>query len=451
MAVTKCQFDTVIVGMGNTGLSCARFLSGQNASFAITDSRAHPPMLDAVKSRFPDIPVHTGGLSRELLLDTKNILISPGVSLQEPEIQTAIAAGVNVYGDVELFSQYVDAPVIAITGSNGKSTVTTLVSEVTKAAGMNTAVGGNLGTPVLDLLMEENVDIYVLELSSFQLETVNSLRPLASVVLNITEDHMDRYSYFSEYCNAKSRIYRNATVMVINRDDQEVFRMIQPGRRVITFTTTEPVNSEYGIRTFDQKDWIVRGREKLMQVQELGIPGIHNISNALAVFALCDVIRIPVRVTAGVLQQFSGLPHRCQLVREENGIRWINDSKGTNTGATKAAVNGLADNRNIILIAGGDSKGADFSRMSNDVRRHIKYLVLIGRDAGKIRKSLEGCTDITDATDMKDAVIKAAAKAEGGDIVLLSPACSSQDMYTDYRERGETFVNAVNEYLNKHG
>ena len=451
MTATKCQFDTVIVGMGNTGLSCARFLADQNINFAIIDSRESPPMLDTVRSGFPNVPFHTGSLDTKFLLDTENILISPGVSLREPEIESAIAAGVKVYGDVELFSRFVDAPVLAITGSNGKSTVTTLVSEVTRAAGLNTAVGGNLGTPVLDLLGDENTDVFVLELSSFQLETVNSLKPLASVVLNVTEDHMDRYSGFIDYRNAKSRIYRNAKVMVINRDDQNVYGMIQPGRRTVTYTTTVPDENGYGVRAFGKEGWIVKGGEKLMPVQDLGIPGIHNISNALAVFALCNVLEIPSNVTAGVLRTFRGLPHRCQLICEENGIRWINDSKGTNIGATHAAVNGFAGDRNIILIAGGDSKGADFSSLAEDVIQHIKFMVVIGRDAGKIRRSLEGLTEIASAVDMQDAVSKAGDKAEPGDIVLLSPACSSLDMYTDYRERGETFARAVKSLLNKHG
>ena len=445
------QFDTVVVGMGNTGLSCARFLSEKKIHFAMVDSREKPPMQHTIETSFPEVPLYTGAFNSDLLCLAGTVLLSPGVSINEPAIINAINAGVSVYGDIELFCRHIKSPVIAVTGSNGKSTVTTIIAEMARTAGISVGVGGNLGPPALDLLKEPEPELYILELSSFQLETVSSLNALAAVVLNISEDHMDRYSRMDEYIIAKSRIYNGNGVMVLNLDDPKVSNMRREGRNIIGYTLSDPESNDYGIRTYAGTQWMVYGDEKIIPTSEVQIAGSHNISNALAAIALSNVLQLPQAAIKQVLVNFPGLPHRCQKVAEFDGITWINDSKGTNVGATCAAITGLAGNKNIILIAGGDGKGADFSLLSEAAKKHLYAAVLIGRDGPIIKNVLQAYIPVIDAIDMNSAVAAAANLARNGDIVLLSPACASYDMFDDYRARGESFMQSVNKIVVHHG
>ncbi|MBM2829282.1 MAG: murD [Gammaproteobacteria bacterium] len=443
MTNTDKQFDTVIVGLGKTGFSCACYLADQNVEFAVTDSRNDPPMLAVIREQYPQIPLYLGNFDTELLCNANQLLISPGVSLREPAVANAIASGVSVYGDIELFSQNITAPVVAITGSNGKSTVTTLIAEMARAAGLKVGLGGNLGCPALDLLREGKVDVYILELSSFQLETVSSLNALASVVLNVTEDHMDRYAGLEDYTIAKAHIYDGDGTMVINLDDPYVVKMRREERKVLGFTLADPPESVYGVRCYDNIRWLVRGSKKIMPVDMIRIAGEHNVANSLAALALGDALKLPEEAMLKILQTFAGLPHRCQWVAEVNGVRWYNDSKGTNVGAASAAIRGLADNKNVILIAGGDGKGADFNKLAEVASDHIRAAVVIGRDGPLLKQALQGIVSVYDASDMKAAVNTAAKLAVTGDVVLLSPACASFDMFKDYQARGHAFIKAV--------
>lgn len=443
MTDTHRQFDTVIVGMGKTGYSCARYLSVRGIHFAMTDNRSNPPMLNEIRNEFPNVPLYTGSFDPELLSATGELLVSPGVSLNEPAIVQAINNGVAVCGDIELFCRSAAVPIIAITGSNGKSTVTTLIAEMIREAGYKAGVGGNLGTPALDLLQETDTDFYVLELSSFQLETVVSLNAAASVVLNVTEDHMDRYTSMQDYISAKSRIYHGDGTMIINIDDPLVAAMQRENRKVTGFTLSEPSDENYGVCVYDNERWLVKGKNRLLPAREIRIAGDHNIANALAALALGDVINLSHESMIKVLRIFPGLPHRCEWIAEADGIRWINDSKGTNVGASVAAIKGLANQKNIVLIAGGDGKGADFSSLTTIAKNYVRAAVLIGRDAPLIRKVLQDIVPLKDAIDMESAVKAAAALAQSGDVVLLSPACASLDMFQDYRARGDAFRSAV--------
>ena len=437
-------FNTVIVGMGKTGYSCARFLASRNVNFAMTDTRKNPPMLAALRKEFAQIPLYTGGFDAEVLASAENLILSPGVSRLDPAIVAAAANGARICGDIELFCRQATAPIVAVTGSNGKSTVTTLVGEMARAAGFKAGVGGNLGTPALDLLAGDAVDIYVLELSSFQLETVASLNAAAAVVLNVSEDHMDRYRSLHDYTEAKARIYAGDGAMVINLDDPAVVNMQRRGRVTRCFTLREPQGDAYGVRSYGDVRWLVRGREQLLPVTEIRMAGDHNVANALAALALGDILKFPKEPMLNVLRTFAGLPHRCQRTGEINGVRWYNDSKGTNVGASCAAIKGLATNKNLVLIAGGDGKGADFSSLAVIASTYLRAAVLIGRDGPVIKKVLQDIVPVCDGGDMDDAVMKAASHAQRGDVVLLSPACASFDMFEDYRARGEAFTSAVN-------
>ncbi len=445
------QFETIIVGMGETGFSCARYLSARQVHFAIADSRDEPPRLDEFKQAYPGVTIFTGKFDPGVLSCCKEILLSPGVSINDPAIQQAIRSGVEVYGDVELFCRNVTAPVIAITGSNGKSTVTTLVAEILKAAGKQIAVGANLGTPALDLLPEKNIDCYVLELSSFQLETCTSLNALAAVVLNISDDHMDRYPDLITYAISKARIFQGDGTMVINIDDPNIRDMKLPGRTIRTFSLDESARTDYNIKIIDDVKWLCRSDNKIIDCNRISLRGDHNLANVMAAIALVDEIGVPDKIICSTLESFSGLPHRCQFVAEINGVKWINDSKGTNVGATIAAIRGLANGKNIVLIAGGDGKGADFSPLQSIADHYLSTAILIGRDAPLIRKVLEDHVNLVDTLDMKVAVEVAAKVSKPGDIVLMSPACASLDMFQDYRERGDVFSNAVKQLGVSHG
>ncbi len=443
MVETGKQFDTLVLGLGKTGFACARYLAAQGIHFAVADTRDLPPMLGAMQTGLPDVPLYLGGFDQSLLASAKHLLVSPGLSLQDDAILHAINAGVEVYGDVELFCRNNTSPVIAITGSNGKSTVTTLVAEMLRAANLNVAEGGNLGTPVLDLLTDKPSDIYVLELSSFQLETVRSLNAHASVVLNISPDHLDRYDNLDGYAEAKARIYDGDGTMIINLDDPAVASMLRDHRTCIGFTLAEPDAGHYGVRVYDDVRWLVKGEQKLLSVNELLIKGEHNIANSLAAIALAETLHCPLPAILSVLHTFPGLDHRCQWVSSRANVEWINDSKGTNVGASCAAIKGLAGAENIILIAGGEGKGADFSELEEVADGRLKAAIVLGKDGPEIGKILLHVVPVHAVDSMHMAVETAARIAKSGDIVLLSPACASLDMFENYLARGDAFVAAV--------
>jgi UDP-N-acetylmuramoylalanine--D-glutamate ligase len=448
----------LVVGLGKTGLSCARWLHALGYSVAVTDSREAPPALAQARAELPDVALMLGGFNAAAFAAADQIIVSPGVPLTEPLIQQALAAGRPVLGDVELFARVVQAPVVGITGSNGKSTVTTLLGLMARAAGKQTAVGGNLGEPALDLL-DDQVELYVLELSSFQLETTYSLPLRAATVLNLSPDHMDRYPDMAAYAAAKQRIFAHAEAAVVNRDDPAAARLAGGLHEPVGFSLSAPAApGDYGIAERDGVSWIVRGQaleqELLMPVAELLLPGTHNLANALAALALGGLCGLPSPAMCSVLRSFRGLAHRSELVAEHQGVRWINDSKGTNPGATVAALAGLVPDPSrgkAVLIAGGDCKGADFSALALAVKRSARAVILVGRDAPLLAAALrEAVTDgvaLLRAADLDEAVRLAATAATAGDCVVLSPACASFDMFDDYRHRGRVFAEAVERWV----
>jgi UDP-N-acetylmuramoylalanine--D-glutamate ligase len=437
---------TLVVGLGETGLSVARFLSRQGVPVAIVDSREQPPGLERLRTELPDdVALFLGEFNAGAFERAQQIVISPGVSMQEPQIAAAVARQVPVIGDIELFAQTVTAPVIAVTGSNGKSTVVTLLGAMARRAGLDVRVGGNIGTPALDLIKDEEPDLYVLELSSFQLETVHSLRPQAAVVLNISADHMDRYHDLQAYAAAKQSIFRQAALQVFNLDDPVVAALVDRARPHVGFTRQQPAANDYGLVEIDAVTWLVHGELRIMPASSICMTGQHNLTNALAALALGEAAGIPLHNMIETLAEFQGLPHRMQYVAEQGGVRWFNDSKGTNVGATLAAIEGFDEK--LVLIAGGDGKGADFSPLAAVMQRKGRGVVLIGKDAALLEAVLQGVVPVRHAADMPQAVRLAAELSRHGDCVLLSPACASTDMYRNFEARGDAYVQAVQEYL----
>ena len=450
---TTAQQDapgTLVVGLGKTGLSCVRHLRRLGRRVTAVDSRPSPPALSAVCEEFPEVRVTLGGFSRQAFQGVDDIVVSPGVSLAEPALEQAVAAHIPVCGDIELFARAVGAtPVIAITGSNGKSTVTTMVADMLRMDGRCVGVGGNLGMPALSLLDGERPEVYVLELSSFQLETTDSLEPRVAALLNVSADHMDRYADVDQYARTKARIFTGRGAMVLNRDDARVAAMARDDREVIFYTLGVPRAGEFGLRQGRHGDTLSFGETPILAADKLTVAGLHNVANGLAAMAVASVLGVRHETMARALQDFRGLPHRCQLVAEAGGVRWFDDSKATNVGATVAAIVGLVGDLGgrLILIAGGDAKDADFSALAEPLARHVHLALLIGRDAGRIAAVAEGAVEIVHAEGMADAVDIAHARAQSGDGVLLSPACASFDMYTSYEERGDAFAAEVRRVL----
>ncbi|HRH90359.1 MAG TPA: UDP-N-acetylmuramoyl-L-alanine--D-glutamate ligase [Agitococcus sp.] len=435
----------VVIGLGKTGLSCVRYLRGLGYKVAVNDTRDNPPNLAELQAEFPDVEISLGKLDEHLLLKAHEIIASPGISINEPELVSArLNAGISVIGDIELFCRAVDKPIVAITGSNAKSTVTTLVGLMAENAGINVAVGGNLGTPVLELL-NQPADLYVLELSSFQLETTHSLRAAAAVVLNISEDHMDRYANMQEYHKAKHRIYRNCHFYVTNRQDLLTVPLLPDMIPNTSFGLDKPDLNTYGVIREQGTSYLAKGQAKLLATDEMGIFGEHNVANALAALALGEAVNIPMAAMLQTLKAFTGLKHRCQLVSKHQGVAWYNDSKGTNVGATLAAINGLgaAISGKVLLIAGGVGKGQDFSPLSPALAQYGKALILLGEDADKIDQSVNADIKKVHVPSLVEAVKQAQQLAKEGDAILLSPACASFDMFKHYEDRGEQFVLAV--------
>ena len=427
----------VVVGLGKTGLSCVRYLKKHNINVAVVDSRVNPPGLIELKQTFPNVPVFFGSLDAEILAQADELIVSPGVALQEPAIAKQIERGISVIGDIELFARVATAPIVAITGSNGKSTVTVLVGEMAKTAGLDVRVGGNLGTPALELLQDHEPDLYVLELSSFQLETTFSLHAAAAVVLNISPDHMDRYENITEYQAAKMRIYEGCNVAVLNKDSLNN----RQHNKALIFGLGEPQANEFGVKD----NYLMHGSQKLLAVSELKIKGDHQIANALAALALGTAAQLPMSAMLAALCKFTGLSHRCQWIGKFAGIEWYNDSKATNVGAALAAITGLAPYvvGKLILIAGGQGKDADFSVLYSAVREHVRMVILLGEDADKLAAALDRAAEIICTQSMQEAVECAAQNAQSGDVVLLSPACASFDMFANFEQRGEVFTENV--------
>lgn len=440
---TLSHKNCLIVGLGQTGLSCAQFLAERALSVAVMDTREQPPALSTLQQDYPQVLIKTGGLDLDWLMQADMIVLSPGVDPRLPEIQAAVAAGIEIVGDIELFARYAQAPVVAVTGSNGKSTVTTLVSLMAQLAGKEVLTGGNLGTPALDLLSEAVPDFYILELSSFQLETVKSLNAFASVVLNVSPDHMDRYDSVEQYQQTKRKVFVGDGVMVINRDDPVVSAMAESGRIQIGFSMQQSEGVDFGLLQHQGETWLAEGSEPLLAVNQLKIAGNHNLANALAALALGSAMALPMTAMLSALQEFKGLPHRCRLVRVLNDVRWFNDSKATNVGACIAAIAGLASSGPIVLIAGGVGKDQDFSELTDSLTQAVRAVVLIGEDAEQIAAVMPASVSQARADNMTDAVRQAQQLAQAGDNVLLSPACASFDMFSGYAERGEKFEQAV--------
>jgi UDP-N-acetylmuramoylalanine--D-glutamate ligase len=431
----------VVVGLGRTGLSCARYLRSRGVSFAVTDSRAAPPEGPALRQLAPDAQARFGGFDQSLLEGAAQIVASPGVSLKEPFLVSAAERGIPIVGDIELFVREAQAPIAAITGTNGKSTVTTLVGLMANAAGRRALTGGNLGRPALELLDDPVPELYVLELSSFQLETTLSMRAAAATVLNVTPDHMDRYATLDEYAAAKERIYRHADAAIVNLDDAAVRGMRYQSSRVLGFSLHADPAADYYVDMQGDDVILVRGREQLIAMSEMKIRGLHNAANALASLAMCEALGLARPACLQALREFPGLPHRSQWVADVNGVRFVDDSKGTNVGATLAAVAGMPGS--LVLIAGGQGKGQDFTPLAQAFQGKVRHVVLLGQDAKLLDSALRGVASTEFAKDMDEAVQLAANAARPGETVLLSPACASLDMFRDYGHRGDVFAAAV--------
>ena len=432
-----------VIGLGLTGVSCVRYLVNQGFEVVAFDTRKKAPGLEILKRDYPNVEIYTGDITEDVLNDVDQVISSPGISLSCPLLIAAKKRNIEIIGDIEIFSQLAKAPIIAITGSNGKSTATTLLADMIKADGKQVKMGGNIGVPVLDLLAEEVdvPDFYVLELSSFQLDTTSHLKAKASVVLNISEDHMDRYSNLDQYGNSKLTIYKNAEYCVINDEDQWLQDNVKEKERYISFTTQQPLPGQYGLKTVDKKEWIAFGDELIFRTDKLKVQGKHQVANVLAAIVLGDICGLVRENMCNALKKFQGLKHRTQYVSKIKDVTYINDSKGTNVGATVAAVNGL--NGPVVLIAGGVSKGADFSDLRNVLKDKVTYVILMGRDASLIENMISGVVPVVHAESMEDAVRLSADVAKKGDYVLLSPACASFDMFSNYEQRGEAFMQVV--------
>jgi UDP-N-acetylmuramoylalanine--D-glutamate ligase len=460
----------LVLGIGQTGLSMAKWLARCGAMVRAADTRQAPPCLEELRQSLPGARIHEGGFDAEAFAGADIVAISPGVPLAEPLVRQAAASGVPVVGDMELFAlamrqeNVARGKIIGITGSNGKTTVTAMVGAMIRKAGQDVEVAGNIGPPVLDALMRRQdagllPQVWILEISSFQLETTQSLRLDVAAVLNVTEDHFDRYAGMEDYAAAKARIFllgypnrldspdslsdRGGSIHVLNRDDPLVRPMALSGRKQVTFGRGMPAeDSDYGLLPEGEDAWLMQGKKRLIRASELAVTGLHNATNALAALALCRAIALPLEPLLQALREFRGLPHRMEKVAVMDSVTFYDDSKGTNVGATVAALNGLSGP--VVLIAGGDGKGQDFSPLAEPVARHARAVVLIGRDAGNMAAALECCgVPLYFASSMEEAVQQGFGLSKQGDAVLLSPACASLDMFRNYVHRSAVFVAAV--------
>jgi len=438
-SVTDNAPYAVIAGLGATGLSCARYLHERGWRIAVTDTRPAPPQLAALDAR---IPVRLGALDPELLEGAVFVVASPGLPVRGPFFEEAERRGLAVVGDIELFARAAAAPVVGVTGTNGKSTVTTLVAGMALRAGLKVRAGGNLGPPALDLLAA-GTELYVLELSSYQLETTSSLCCRAATVLNVSADHLDRYPSLASYAAAKARIFARCDTAVINLDDPLVVAMPRTASSTLSFSLRASVGATYALALHQGEWWLTRAGAPLLRATELRTRGAHNAANALAALALGEALALPLAAMLAELRSFAGLPHRSQWIADRQGVAYIDDSKGTNVGATLAAVAGMPGP--VVLIAGGDAKNQNFGPLATGLRGKVRHIVLIGRDAPLIARALDGVCPIERCATLPQAVQAAARAARPGDTVLLSPACASFDMFRDYAHRGVVFAEAVQE------
>ena len=448
---------SVIIGLGQTGLSVAKYFAIKNIDFKVLDTRLTPPNLAEFQSIFPEIEIETGELREESVLEAKELVVSPGIGINMPILREAKRKGIPITGDIDIFSKSVSSPILAVTGSNGKSTVVAILASILDKAGKSYGLGGNLDgknfKPALDLLSEKVREFYVLELSSFQLETTKNLNAEASVILNLSSDHMDRYRNMEEYHQAKLRIFKGSRQIVVNRDDLYSYPQAKMNVPTWDFGLGNPGINGLGILEEDSDQYLAFQHKKIISIEELKIFGRHNISNVMAAIGLALSVNIDMKAIRSALRAFPGLPHRCQWVGDISGIDFYNDSKGTNVGATVAAIEGLGErvDGHIVLIAGGVAKGADFHALLPAINRWGKEVILIGQDALEIAENFNQKISPQFAEDMDDAVRSALRVALPGDAVLLSPACASFDMYRDFQHRGETFINSVKEIGEKCG
>jgi len=439
----------LVAGLGKTGYSIARYLRQRGQPFVVYDTRTQPAGLAEFNAEFPGVDVFAGEFPEILYEQLTAIISSPGIALDEPFMQKARQLSIPIYGDIECLAREVNVPVIAITGTNGKSTVTTLVGEMAKASGMTVAVAGNIGLPVLDILdVGVPYDLWVLELSSFQLDLTYSLAPVAATILNISPDHLDRHHSLEAYVQAKQRVYHHAKILLYSREDRQTLPETGFANEamLINYGLDAPNAGCWGLITVDETPYLAHGQTCLLPVDALRIKGQHNWQNALAACALADAVGIGHQYMVEVLKRFAGLPHRSQWVRTLDGVDFVNDSKGTNVGATMSAISGIGGSMQgkIVLIAGGQGKGADFSELRKPVADYVRTVVLIGEDATIIENSLADVVQIVHAPSLDAAVVMAKSQAKPGDVVLLSPACASLDMFRDFNHRGDDFIAAVN-------
>ena len=440
------NWDTLVIGLGATGLSVVRYLTDKKRDFAVTDSRFSPPGKTELNEDYAQVPYYFGSFDASVFLQAEQLIVNPGIAVATAEIRQAEKKGAEVIGDIELFAREAKAPVIAITGSNGKTTVTTLLALMAEKSQVVVQTGGNIGTPALDLLVADNAietELYILELSSFQLETTRSLTTVTAVVLNISEDHLDRYDDIEHYATTKGSIYNNCEHCLVNRDDA-VAMALAKGKESLSFGLDEPDKGHYGLRQKDNKMWLAKGDQCLLAVNEMKLSGKHNQANALAALAMGEMVGLKQSAMLAVLTDYVGMDHRTQWVAKIAGVNWYNDSKGTNVGATLAALEGL--DGSIVLILGGQGKGADFSPLKDVVKNNARAVVLIGEDANLISDVLSNIVPEVHANNMAHAVELAATLAKAGDNVLLSPACASFDMFKNYEARGYEFIACVNSY-----
>lgn len=444
----------LVLGLGKSGLSATHFLRRHHAAVKVADTRAKLPEIELLTEQYPDLDIFLGDLPDTLLDDVDFLVISPGLSLTHPLVTVAKRKGVLVIGDVELFCQHAVAPIIAITGTNAKSTVVTLITDMIRDAGYKVLLGGNIGIPALDLLdnPEGEPDFYVLELSSFQLDTTYSLTAKVASILNITPDHMDRYDSFEAYIKAKQHIYDRCEWALYNRDDLSTLPLSTQAdishSKIMSFGLDLEKNSTaLSMNLLNQQGiCLARGAEAILPVSELKLSGVHNQSNCLAALAVSEALGIDRHSAIQTLRNFHGLPHRCEWVADIDGVRWINDSKGTNVGATLAALKGFCGEYSgkIVLLLGGVGKGADFSALRDQIAQHVKAVIVYGADAQQILSDLQGVTCAVSLADDFDQVIKMAyAEANKAGLVLFSPACASFDMFKNFEKRGEEFKKHV--------
>jgi|TARA_Y100000310_G_scaffold343009_1_gene448712 UDP-N-acetylmuramoylalanine--D-glutamate ligase len=437
----------VIIGLGKTGYSCARYFASQDIPFQVVDQAKSPLLLTTFQQEMPAVTVKTGGLDQKMLLQADEMVVSPGVPLATPEIQNAVAAGIKVTGDIDIFSHVVAKPLLAITGSNGKSTVTSLVGQMAMDNGLNAAVGGNLGLPALDLVSLDH-DMYVLEISSFQLETTEALGAQVAAVLNLSPDHLDRYPSERHYYAAKNRIFHGCEQAVINRDQPLQLDIPEDATRWSFGSGAATSEREFGLMKRGEQTYLSWGSKPLLPGRELKIAGVHNYLNALAGLAIGLAAGFPLDGMLDTLTNFSGLEHRCEWVARIGGVDFINDSKATNVGAAVAAIKGLGEtcNGRIVLIAGGDAKGADFAPLREPTKTHVRSVILMGQDADAIDDVLKDVVQVHRAATLGEALDLAVKQSNNDDMVLLSPACASLDMFDSFEQRGDLFKSLIAEY-----